>query len=186
MGLVTKTDWLTDRPSVAMWLWLWLSQRRSQGNWETSAECLREKWMENLWRPNVCVIITVILKILQLLVVTTSKDPKSVSQSPKYVTTCFLLQSGSKSIWNLCVHLAIRNTVQQRTWRMRYISIYVPIYDRLCGLVVKVPCYRSRGPGFDSQRYQIFWGEVVGLERGPLGLVWIIEELLERTVGAPV
>jgi hypothetical protein len=50
--------------------------------------------------------------------------------------------------------------------------------DRLCGLVVRVPGYRSRGPGFDSRRYQIFW-EVIGLERGPLNLVRIIEELLE-------
>jgi hypothetical protein len=25
-----------------------------------------------------------------------------------------------------------------------------------CGLVVRVPGYRSRGPGFGSQRYQIF------------------------------
>jgi hypothetical protein len=33
--------------------------------------------------------------------------------------------------------------------------------------------------GFDSRRYQILW-EVVGLERGPLSLVSIIEELLER------
>jgi hypothetical protein len=44
--------------------------------------------------------------------------------------------------------------------------------------VVRVPGYRSRGPEFDSRRYQIFW-EVVGLERGPLSLVRIIEELLE-------
>jgi hypothetical protein len=57
--------------------------------------------------------------------------------------------------------------------------------DRLCGLVIRVPGYRSRGPGFDSRRYQIF-GEVVGLERGPLSLVRIIEELLERKVAAPV
>jgi hypothetical protein len=50
--------------------------------------------------------------------------------------------------------------------------------DRLCGLVVRVPGYRSRGPGSDSQRYQIFW-EVVGLERGPLSHVRLIEEILE-------
>jgi hypothetical protein len=30
------------------------------------------------------------------------------------------------------------------------------VYDRLCGLVVRVPGYRSRGHGFDSRRYQIF------------------------------
>jgi hypothetical protein len=29
--------------------------------------------------------------------------------------------------------------------------------DRHCGLVVRVPGYRSRGPGFDSRRYHIFW-----------------------------
>jgi hypothetical protein len=51
--------------------------------------------------------------------------------------------------------------------------------------VVRVPGYRSRGPSFDSRRYQIFW-LVVGLERGPLSLVKIIEELLERTVVASV
>jgi hypothetical protein len=50
--------------------------------------------------------------------------------------------------------------------------------DRLCGLVARVP-------GLDSRRYQVFW-EVVGLERGPLNLVRIIEELLERKVAAPV
>jgi hypothetical protein len=50
--------------------------------------------------------------------------------------------------------------------------------NRLRGLVVRVPGYRFRGPGFDSQRYQIFW-EVLCLERGPLSLVRITEELLE-------
>jgi hypothetical protein len=44
------------------------------------------------------------------------------------------------------------------------------ILDCLCGLVVRVPGYRSRGPGFDSRHFQIFW-EVVGLEQGPLRLV---------------
>jgi hypothetical protein len=51
--------------------------------------------------------------------------------------------------------------------------------DCLCGLVVRVPGYRSRGPGFDSRRYQIFW-EVVGLERGPFSIVSTIQGLLER------
>jgi hypothetical protein len=50
--------------------------------------------------------------------------------------------------------------------------------DRLCGLVVTVLGYKSRGPGFDSRRYKIFL-VVVGLERGPLSLVRITEELLE-------
>jgi hypothetical protein len=56
---------------------------------------------------------------------------------------------------------------------------------RLCGLVVRVPGYRFKGPGFDSRRYQVFW-EVVGLERGPLSLVRITEELLKRKVATPV
>jgi hypothetical protein len=39
--------------------------------------------------------------------------------------------------------------------------------DRLCGLVVRVPGSKPRGPWLDSRRYQIFW-VAVGLERGPL------------------
>jgi hypothetical protein len=51
--------------------------------------------------------------------------------------------------------------------------------DCLCGLVVTVPGYRSRGPGFYSVHYEIFW-EVVGLERDPLSLVSTTEELFGR------
>jgi hypothetical protein len=58
-------------------------------------------------------------------------------------------------------------------------------YGGLCGLVVRVPGYRSRDPGFDSRLYRIFW-EVVGLERGPLSLMRITEELLERKIAASV
>jgi hypothetical protein len=50
---------------------------------------------------------------------------------------------------------------------------------RLRDLMVRAPGYRSRGSGFDSRRYQIFW-EVVGLELGPLSLVSTIEELFGR------
>jgi hypothetical protein len=53
------------------------------------------------------------------------------------------------------------------------------LWNHLCGLELRVPGYRSRGSGFDSRHYQIFW-EVVGLELGPLNLVSTTEELLER------
>jgi hypothetical protein len=35
----------------------------------------------------------------------------------------------------------------------------------MCGIVVRLPGCRPKGPSFDSQRYQIFW-VAVGLERG--------------------
>jgi hypothetical protein len=50
------------------------------------------------------------------------------------------------------------------------------ISNRLCGLVVRVPGYRSGGPEFDSRALQ---KKVVGLERGPLSLVSTTEELAE-------
>jgi hypothetical protein len=59
-----------------------------------------------------------------------------------------------------------------------------PFDDRLCGLVVRVPGYRSKGSGLDSRRYQIFW-EVVSLERGPLSLVSTLRSYLEEIVAAP-
>jgi hypothetical protein len=61
-------------------------------------------------------------------------------------------------------------------------SLCIPLViynDRLCGLVVRVSGYRSRGPQFDSRRFQIFW-EATGLERGPLNLVRTTEELFGR------
>jgi hypothetical protein len=68
-------------------------------------------------------------------------------------------------------------------------SLFVPVRsgprswysvsDRLCGLVVRVSGHRSRDPGFDSRRYQIF-RELVGLERDPLSLVSTLEDLLGR------
>jgi hypothetical protein len=57
------------------------------------------------------------------------------------------------------------------------------LHDRLCGLVVRFPGLKHRGPGFDSQRYKIFC-IAVGLQWGPLNIVRINEELLERKVAA--
>jgi hypothetical protein len=34
-------------------------------------------------------------------------------------------------------------------------QLYI-LWDRLCGLVVRVSGYGYRGPGFDPRRYQIF------------------------------
>jgi hypothetical protein len=48
--------------------------------------------------------------------------------------------------------------------------------DHLCGLVVRVLDYRSRGPGKKSS----------GSETGPLSLVSTTEELLDRKIAAPV
>jgi hypothetical protein len=61
------------------------------------------------------------------------------------------------------------------------IYIFWELIYSLCGLVVRVPGYRSRGLMFDSRCYQIFW-EVVGLVRGPLSLMSTTEELLGRYV----
>jgi hypothetical protein len=69
-------------------------------------------------------------------------------------------------------------TITTTTTTTTTVTIIINIYC-LCDLVVRVPGYRCRGPGFDSWRYQIFW-EVLGLEQGPLRLVSTIEELLGR------
>jgi hypothetical protein len=52
------------------------------------------------------------------------------------------------------------------------------IEDCFCGLVVRIPGYRSGGPGYDSWALQE--KKVVGLERSPLSLVSTTETLLER------
>jgi hypothetical protein len=54
-----------------------------------------------------------------------------------------------------------------------------------CGLLVRVPGCKLSGLGFDSRPYKVFC-LTVGLKRGPLSLVMIKEELLERKVAAPV
>jgi hypothetical protein len=58
-------------------------------------------------------------------------------------------------------------------------NLYMFSVDRFCGLVDRVPGYRSRGPGSIPGAIKFFW-EVVGLGRGSLSLVSTNEELLER------
>jgi hypothetical protein len=56
-------------------------------------------------------------------------------------------------------------------------KIFSQMFKEHLYILVRVPGYRSRGLGFNSRRYYIFWA-VVALERGPLSLVSTVEELL--------
>jgi hypothetical protein len=70
-------------------------------------------------------------------------------------------------------------------WGTNWIYIcYAEESDSLCGLVVRVLGYRSGVPG--SIPATTRKKKVVGLERGPLSLVSTTEELLDRSVAAPV
>jgi hypothetical protein len=60
----------------------------------------------------------------------------------------------------------------------------VGVFHRLCGLVVRVLDYGSEGPGSIPSTTGI--KKVVGLERGPLGLVSTTKKLLDRKVVALV
>jgi hypothetical protein len=59
-----------------------------------------------------------------------------------------------------------------------YFYSYMCSGDRLRGLVVRVPGYRSRGPGSIPGATRFFW-EVMGLERSSFSLVSTSDELLE-------
>jgi hypothetical protein len=90
----------------------------------------------------------------------------------------------------MCLICSLRSMYFIVWYRFKWISCILtvltlfPSGDRLCGLLVRVPGHTSRGPGFDSWRYKIFW-EVVDLERGPFSLVRITEKLLEWKSSGP-
>jgi hypothetical protein len=75
----------------------------------------------------------------------------------------------------------VRNLSTVTVMVLRFTSSDSVFNDRLCGLVVRVPGYRSGGPisipGTTRKK-------VVGLERGPLSLVSTTEELFDRKVTA--
>jgi hypothetical protein len=68
---------------------------------------------------------------------------------------CFfnIIQSAGRYLRNISTSQWLR--FGQPSFAYLIINLLYEI-DCLCGLVVRVPGYRSRGPGFDSQRYHIF------------------------------
>jgi hypothetical protein len=73
----------------------------------------------------------------------------------KYYSIAEFRRDGSLYNTNYCVYYVLI-IFYVFVSKIMYRVILNTVGDRLCGLVVRVPGYRSRGPGFDSRRYQIF------------------------------
>jgi hypothetical protein len=95
--------------------------------------------------------------------------------APKYSTTHSWSTSDGTS-------LCSGRVLSEENESKEIMQYYVDKHLRSSGQGSWLQIQRS---GFDCRRYHIFW-EVVGLERGPLSLVRIIEQLRERKVAAPV
>jgi hypothetical protein len=87
------------------------------------------------------------------------------------------------------VNVTIMGKTTDRRLKLK-LKMKSELWDRLCGLVVRILGYRYGGPGSipDTTRFseKKKGKQVVGLERGPLSLVSTTEELLDRKVAAPV
>jgi hypothetical protein len=77
--------------------------------------------------------------------------------------------------------VAVAQSVQfaRGLWATEFVLFEVLWHISKFRFVVRVLGCKHRGPGFDSLSYQIFC-VAVGLERGPLSLVSVNEELLEK------
>jgi hypothetical protein len=92
------------------------------------------------------------------------------------------------AIRSLRLHRCRQAALDSKIGKIRIVWEYI---GRLCGLVVRVLGYRSRGPGsipgttrFSEEKTEK--KRVVGLERGTLSLVSTTEELLDGKEAAPV
>jgi hypothetical protein len=106
--------------------------------------------------------------ILEYCYLSTSNKGNSLSEERERVLKLLVSRT-------LLFEILIRRYHTARATNYLFLHL---VNDRLCGLVVRVSGYRSRGLGFDSRPYQIFW-DVEGLERGPLSFVRTIGKLLE-------
>jgi hypothetical protein len=75
-----------------------------------------------------------------------------------------ILPTFSGQPWRWKTHVPPHHWYPRTKLRSSYgfFKFLTPELDCLCGLVVRVPGYISRDPGFDSRSYQIFW-EIAGL-----------------------
>jgi hypothetical protein len=183
--------WKRSAPQVAtcysqrahMWIIIFGWIHLQTGAWlekSDSGHVLQSRWA-GVTRS----IISVTVSQLQLSVL-----PATVSQRFDHPSYHSLASSASKQHWlavtcstNECC-LKLYLSIQGHLEPLHYLVHEWVARDRFCGLVVRVYGYRSRGLGFDSRRFQIFW-EAAGLERCPLSLTRTTEELLEGKVEAP-
>jgi hypothetical protein len=91
-------------------------------------------------------------------------EKRSHESAPVYSSVALLLMSVQTyiciifvAIWKLFRRLGLLILLIHISKRFAYFCQFMLGGDRLCGLVVRVPGYRSRGPRFDSRRYQICW-----------------------------
>jgi hypothetical protein len=140
---------------------------------EPSSSCWRPSSTVFHWEMQVS--MNCLISLLQKKINFTALEIEylNLMQIKECVIHCYKM-SGKSLNSSLIISLSI--VIVQKTFVFK---TWVRNSDRFCGLVVRVPGYRSRGPEFNSQHYQIFW-EVVGQERSPLSLVSTVEELLGR------
>jgi hypothetical protein len=85
-------------------------------------------------------------KIISTFVVIYMKQRQNVEKWIRHIVMCF---SGF-------MFLSVFQKWYSPFWNRNIMPCILHIYDRLCGLVVRIPGYRSRGPGFGYRNYQIF------------------------------
>jgi hypothetical protein len=160
----TRREYISADVEIMHLKWFW--------NWFSSAWRRRAKW-----RSMFANIRPTVAEVLQKY----SPMPFCRWRETNFNTFCNRIISTPTMAYIHQVSISSTNHCLIYNYRFEVFAegIIIIIIDRLCDLVVRVSGYRSRGAGFDSRRYHIFW-EVVGLERGSLSLVSTTEELLGR------
>jgi hypothetical protein len=98
-----------------------------------------------------------LINVPSLFVYLSVQAPKARTRYEE-LSPLWILQAASgtfKKILILIIFKSRNDRDLRYQFDFKYFTLHVATNDRLCGLVGRVPSYRSRGPGFDSRRYQI-------------------------------